>query len=877
MTPMMAQYHRIKAEHPDDLLFYRMGDFYELFFEDAVKAAQALDIALTKRGKNEGEDIPMCGVPAHAVEGYLARLVRQGFRVAICEQVENPEEAKKRGPKAVVQRDVIRLVTPGTLTEDNLLEARRHNFLCVLLEDPTQKENKFALSFMDISTGAFFVESCAEKKLAETLFRISPSELVVPEKLCQKQQLYDLFLAWKNILYPQAESRFDHHNAQKRLQENYGIKTLEGFGAFLPHEITAAGALLEYVYLTQKGGMPKLCPLRRLKASEFMEIDTATRRNLELTMTQQGTYKGSLLSVIDRTLTAQGGRLLALHLSHPLTNMMRLKMRLEMVGSLKENTSLRTKLRDTLKTTPDFERSLSRLSLGRGGPRDLASLREGLTIATRLQSQLQVSKDLPQGFLKIQQLLGEHSVLIDRLTRALAEDLPYFARDGGFIQKGYHEGLDEARLLKDEGRKLIVNLQTKYAQDLGISSLKIKHNNIIGYHIEVTAAQASKMGPTFIHRQTMANAMRFTTVELNEFEQKLTSASEHALAIELKLFEDLVTEVLGRAAEIQEAAQAIASLDVSSSLAHLATTENYCCPEIDESTAFEIIEGRHPVVETSLKQANASKFVTNNCVMNPQSTIWLLTGPNMAGKSTFLRQNALIVLLAQIGSFVPATKAHIGLVDRLFSRVGASDDLARGHSTFMVEMVETAAILNQATQRSLVILDEVGRGTSTYDGLSIAWSTLEHLHEINQSRALFATHYHELTELEEKLKNLKCYTMKVKEWEGDVIFLHEIIEGTADRSYGLHVAKLAGMPSSVVKRAEILLKELENKSTKSGKVKISELPLFTMSNVSQKPPTPSYSPIEQKLQALSLDEITPRQGLELLYELKALLKNSDAA
>lgn len=874
MTPMMAQYHRIKADHPDDLLFYRMGDFYELFFEDAIKAAQALDIALTKRGKNEGEDIPMCGVPAHAVEGYLARLVRQGFRVAICEQVENPEEAKKRGPKAVVARDVIRLVTPGTLTEDNLLEARRHNFLCVLIEDPMQKGHKFALSFMDISTGSFFVESCAREKLPEVLARIAPSELIVSEKLCQKEELFEIFSIWKNILYPQAESRFDHRNAQKRLEEIYGIKTLEGFGAFLPHEITAAGALLEYVSLTQKGGMPKLCPLRRLKATEFMEIDAATRRNLELTMTQQGTFKGSLLSVIDKTLTAQGGRLLALHLSHPLTNITRLKMRLEIVKLFKENSALRENIREILKATPDFERSLSRLSLGRGGPRDLAALREGVKIASLLQTRLKSFQELPQGLVKIQRSLGEHSLLIDRLARALADELPYFARDGGFIQKGYHEGLDEARLLKEEGRKLIINLQTKYAQELGIPSLKVKHNNIIGYHIEVTAAQAAKISPTFIHRQTMANAMRFTTVELTEFEQKLNSASEQVLALELKLFDDLVMEVLGRAHEIQEAAQAIANLDVSASLAHLAGTENYCCPEIDDSTAFEIIEGRHPVVEASLKQANASKFVTNNCVMVEQANIWLLTGPNMAGKSTFLRQNALIVLLAQIGSFVPATKAHIGIVDRLFSRVGASDDLARGHSTFMVEMVETAAILNQATKHSLVILDEVGRGTSTYDGLSIAWSTLEHLHDVNQSRALFATHYHELTELEEKLKNLKCYTMRVKEWQGDVIFLHEIIEGAADRSYGLHVAKLAGMPSAVLKRAEILLNDLENKKAKQGKVKISELPLFTIpSGV----PLPYQSPLENKLKSLSLDEITPRQGLELLYELRALIKDSNVA
>lgn len=871
MTPMMAQYHRIKADHPNDLLFYRMGDFYELFFEDAIKAAQALDIALTKRGKNEGEDIPMCGVPAHAVEAYLARLVRQGFRVAICDQVESPEEAKKRGPKAVVARDVIRLVTPGTLTEDNLLEARRHNFLCVLIEDQTQKSHKFALSFMDISTGAFFVESCSGEKLLEVLSRISPSELIVSERLRQQKELYETFSIWKDILYPQVHSRFDPQNAQKRLHETFGVKTLEGFGAFLPHEITAAGALLEYVSLTQKGGMPKLWPLRRLKATEFMEIDSATRRNLELTMTQQGDYKGSLLSVIDKTLTAQGGRLLALHLSHPLTNIMRLTTRLEMVKFFKENAPLRTGLREVLKTTPDFERSLSRLSLGRGGPRDLAALREGVKIASTLQSHLKTFQDAPQGFIKIQRSLGEHSILIDRLTRALAEELPYFARDGGFIQKGYHEALDEARLLKEEGRKLIVNLQSKYAQELGIPSLKIKHNNIIGYHVEVTAAQAAKMSSTFIHRQTMVNAMRFTTIELTEFEQKLNSASEHTLALELKLFEDLVAEVLGRASDIQEAAQAIANLDVSTSLAQLAVAENYCCPEIDASRAFEIIEGRHPVVEASLKQANASKFVTNDCVMTGSSNIWLMTGPNMAGKSTFLRQNALIVLLAQIGSFVPATKAHIGIVDRLFSRVGASDDLARGHSTFMVEMVETAAILNQATKHSLVILDEVGRGTSTYDGLSIAWSTLEHLHEVNQSRALFATHYHELTELEEKLKNLKCYTMRVKEWQGDVIFLHEIIEGAADRSYGLHVAKLAGMPSSVLKRAEVLLQDLEEKKAKQGKAKISELPLFTVPSIA---PLPPQSPFEEKLKSLSLDEMTPRQGLELLYELKALIKDS---
>ena len=872
-TPMMAQYWQVKEAHPGCLLFFRMGDFYEMFFDDAVSAAGALDIALTKRGRHNGEDVPMCGVPVHAVDGYLARLIRKGFRVAICEQVESPEEARKRGGKTLVRRDVVRVVTPGTLTEDEMLDARRHNYLAALAD----AQAELGLAWLDMSTGDFSCQPVRPDDLGAALGRIDPGEILLPERLLQRDALFEVFADWKAALTPQPSARFDSGNAARRLEAVYRVKALDAFGTFSKAEVAAAGALIDYVDLTQKGHLPRLAPPRRQAAGDTLEMDAATRTNLEITRTLAGERRGSLLSVIDRTVTGAGGRRLAQHVAAPLTAPGAINRRLDMVQAFVATERVRQDLRDLLRGVPDMERALSRLSVGRGGPRDLAAIRDALAKSAELRDLLSADRELAavDGIAAAATELGEHGVLVERLERALAPDLPLLARDGGFIRAGYAPDLDEQRALRDESRRLIADLQGRYAKETGVASLKIRHNNVLGYFIEVGQAHGAKLtgaDSPFVHRQTMANAMRFTTVELGELQDKIGRAADKALALELALFGDLVTEVLARAEPVAAAARAYAVLDVAASLAELAVQRRYVRPEIDDSVAFEVAGGRHPVVEAALEAAGEAAFVGNDCDLSADRRLWLLTGPNMAGKSTFLRQNALIAVLAQIGSFVPADAARLGVVDRLFSRVGAADDLARGRSTFMVEMVETAAILNQAGERSLVILDEIGRGTATFDGLSIAWATIEHLHEVNRCRALFATHYHELTSLAAKLAALSLHTMRVKEWQGDVVFLHEVAPGTADRSYGIHVARLAGLPSAVVRRAEEVLGTLEQGEQAGALTRLADdLPLFSAVAPAAAAVAAPPSEIEQSLGDVNPDELTPRQALDLLYRLKALL------
>ena len=865
-SPMMVQYLAIKRDHADCLLFYRMGDFYEMFFEDARLAAEALDITLTKRGRHAGEDIPMCGVPVHSHEGYLSRLIRKGFKVAVCEQMEDPANARKRGGKSVVERAVIRVVTPGTITEDSLLDSRSHNYLAALAD----LHGAMGLAWIDVSTGDFEVQPLAAPALGAVLARLSPGELLVPERLFAQAALADLFRDWKDVVSPLPNARFDSENARRRLETLYGVRALDGFGGFSRAELAAAGALVDYIELTQKGRLPRLSPPRRLAEGAVMEIDAATRRNLELSITLSGERRGSLLSVIDRTVTGAGARLLAAWLSAPLTDIAAIAARQDMVGFFVDRESLRGTIRARLKTIPDVERALSRLSLNRGGPRDLAMVRDTLAGIPALRSLMPPPSGLDGPPPLIEAALadmGRHDELLDRLDRALDADLPMLARDGGFIAPGYHGGLDELRCLRDESRRLIAALQVRYTEQSGVVSLKIRHNNVLGYYIEVPPKQAERMGEPFIHRQTLASAVRYTTVELSELEDRIRSAADRALALELELFSDLCAQTTASAEAIALAARAIATLDVAQSLAELAAERRYVRPRIDDSLAFSIQGGRHPVVETVSSQA----FVANDCDLAPEQRLWLLTGPNMAGKSTFLRQNALIAVLAQMGGFVPADSAHIGVVDRLFSRVGAADDLARGRSTFMVEMVETAAILNQAGTRALVILDEIGRGTATYDGLSIAWAVVEHLHDRNRCRALFATHYHELTGLAESLDGLSCHSMRVKEWRGEVIFLHEVGPGSADRSYGIHVARLAGLPPESLLRAEAILADLEQgRGPARGSGRIEELPLFAHPRTPPPPPPAPPSDVETVLGAVNPDDLSPREALEFLYRLKVL-------
>ncbi len=920
-TPAMAQYFELKAANPGYLLFYRMGDFYELFFEDAEIASRILGIALTKRGKHAGADIPMCGVPVHAAEEYLHKLIKAGQRVAVCEQMEDPAEAKKRGSKAVVRREVVRLVTPGTITEDSLLAPKRHNYLVALVR--VKAEGIFGLARADISTGVFSVMVLAPDDLEAEIARIDPGEIILPESLLEDPTVAKaLRQVPPATMTPLPASRFDSVAGERRLKDHFEVAALEAFGTFTRAEIAAAGALLDYIALTQVGSLPALRPPKREDRDTHLQIDAATRASLEILRTTSGKRAGSLLATVDLTITAAGARTLAERLSSPLADVEAINARLDAVQWLVEEERLREGLRKCLTTVPDMERALSRLTLGRGGPRDLAAIRDGLRGARDLAAKIDQGPALaapPEELARdIAILAAPDQGLADELAAALADDLPLLARDGGFVRPGYSPELDEQRRLRDETRSVIASLQAKYADLTGVKSLKVKHNNVLGYFVEVTAANASRlqeMNDVFIHRQTMANAMRFTTTELAELEGRITAAADRALALEREIHTRLVKAVERAAAMIAEKAAALARMDVAAALAELAVRRRWTRPHVDAGTCFFVRGGRHPVVETALER-EGGHFVPNDCRLvadstdlpcdrsvsetptghevadgdegehedlanvMPVATIWLVTGPNMAGKSTYLRQNALIAVLAQAGSFVPAEEARIGAIDRLFCRVGAADDLARGRSTFMVEMVETAAILNQATSRSLVILDEIGRGTATFDGLAIAWACVEHLSHVIGARTLFATHYHELTALAERLDNVANVTMKVREWQGEVIFLHEVIPGQANRSYGIQVARLAGLPKEVVSRAQEVLRILEEGSIGTSSERLlDDLPLFSAAaRPRSSAPEPDVMPLSkeeravlQAIEALVPDDLTPRQALEELYALKEML------
>ena len=889
VTPMMAQFLEIKGANPDYLLWYRMGDFYELFFEDAVVAAKALDIQLTKRGKHLGEDIPMCGVPVRRAEDYLRRLIAQGHRVAVCEQQEDPAEAKKRGAKAVVRREVVRLVTAGTLTEDELLDARSANYLTALFRAPERDgaETIYALASLDISTGQFVIASVAEPDLAGELHRLTPSEIIVGEDLADSTLLGSATEGLDTTATAVPRPYFDSLAGERDLKAKLGVAALDGFGTFDRHELAAIGALLKYVDLTQLGQRPSIRPPERVGPETMLVVDKATRASLELTSSLRGDRRGSLLHAIDRTVTGAGARTLAGRLTSPLTDPHAIAARLDALSYLLDQPVLRRRIRDRLKSCPDIARALSRLSLGRGGPRDLGAVRDGLAASRECAAALGGSGDvmgLPEALAGIgNRLASVASALEDKLAMALADELPVYARDGNFIRAGFHAGLDENRTLRDQSRQVIAGLQADYAEITGVKSLKVRHNNVLGYFVETTAVHADRLrepphSETFIHRQTLASAVRFTTTELGELETKIVAAGDRALAIEGDLFDELALGVLNLADGLGSIAEALAELDVHAALAELADEQNYVRPTVDDTKIFSIEGGRHPVVEQALSKGDQDPFIENDCVLGADEEytrrILVVTGPNMAGKSTFLRQNALIAILAQTGSFVPARSAHIGVVDRLFSRVGASDDLAGGRSTFMVEMVETAGILNQAGERALVILDEIGRGTATFDGLSIAWATVEHLHEVNRCRALFATHYHELTALAQKLEFAANATMDVKEWRDEIIFLHKVTAGAADRSYGIQVGKLAGLPSAVIARAGEVLRRLENTEQRSAEELADDLPLFAAARPRSGPAEdPEPSRVEAALDAIDPDHLTPKDALDALYRLKNLQRD----
>ncbi len=878
-TPMMAQYHALKEDHPNCLLFYRMGDFYELFYDDAVIASKALDITLTKRGKSQGNDIAMCGVPYHSYQPYLAKLIRLGYKVAICEQVETPQQAKERAKKegkspskALVKREAVRIVTRGTLTEDDLLNKTQNNYLCSIYYD----KNIMGVAWIELSTGSFFVKHVNKNQISALLETISPSEIIVVDN--QLNDLKKIFTITEHILTVISDKKHSYENAATNIAEIYNEVDIKFLSNFQHQEIISMSMIIEYIQTTQKGNLPYIDRPKQYAINSNMEIDASTYKNLEIMRTLSGEKKGSLIDIIDKTLTGGGARLLQHYLSAPITDPKRINTRLDRIESYINNTNLRNTIRGLLRNIPDIERALTRITMSRCTPKDLSYIRDGLSKAEIIRVELQSNNIYLKAHSKVFERLKQKPELCavhDILKSALHDEPSLSIKDGNVIKSEFNAKLSELRNISENSRNTIACLQAKYRSVSNIETLKIKFNNLLGYFIEVPAKRADSLmvkenstnsdkTNIFIHRQTMSNVVRFTTTELSELERDILSAADKILALETKIFEDLANQVSQQAENIKSIASALSIIDVSSANAELAVCNNYTRPKIDDSLYFELTNARHPVVEAFLK-TKSEAFVPNDCKIGLNNRLWLLTGPNMAGKSTFLRQNALIAIMAQIGCYVPADSAHIGIVDKCFSRVGASDDLARGQSTFMVEMVETATILNNATRRSLVILDEIGRGTATYDGLSIAWGCIEYLHEVNQCRCIFATHYHELTSLKEKLKKMSCYTMQVKDWNDTIVFMHKVIHGFANRSYGIHVAKLAGLPTPVIKRSQQILDLLtsKNNSQKTEQL-VNDLPLFSEIRKDSN----KKSELEEFIDSIDPDALSPRDALDIIYEIK---------
>jgi DNA mismatch repair protein MutS len=840
----MAQWFAAKSAHPDALLFFRMGDFFEMFFDDAVAAVAALDIALTHRGEHEGQPIPMCGVPVASADLYLSRLIRRGFRIAIVEQMEDPK-ARARGVKGPIAREVVRLVTPGTLTEDTLLDASRPNFLLALVAG--------GAAWLDVSTGLFETQPIRPDEVLALLARVDPAEILAPASL----QLGD----WSSRRAPDCAVS-PPLVARRRLAEAFGLANLDGLGEFSDAEAMAALAALDYVRATQAGALPRLSRPSPVGRSELMAMDAATRASLEIARARDGGTRHTLLASIRRTLTAAGARTLADWLAAPLTDPARIAARQDGWSWLLANPASLAAVRAAFGGAPDMRRALGRLSIGRGGPRDLASLRDGQSVCVRLVSALDGPLE------ELRRALSLDTALLEILTAALADPLPARLEEGGCIARGFDAELDAECGLRDDSRRVVAQLQLAYAQRFGVASLKIKHHQQLGYVIEVPALSVEKLRafPDLILRQAMANGARFALPELSDLDRRITEAASRAAARERVVYSHLVQAALAQADALEAAAEALARLDVLQAAASLAEGGTWCRPAVTEGEDFLVEAGRHPVVQAAL--SGKSTYVPNDCDLSPQRRVLLLTGPNMAGKSTYLRQNALLVILAQAGLPVPAASARIGVVDRLFSRVGAADDLARGNSTFMVEMTETAAILHQAGPRSLVVVDEIGRGTATLDGLAIAWAVLEALHNQVRCRTIFATHFHELARLNGELPRLAPHTMRVQEFKGQVVFLHEVAQGAGGRSWGVHVAKLAGVPTATVRRAAALLAVLEQRG--ADLTADAQLPLFA-GRTAPDQPAPEEESLVRALAEINPDALTPLEALATLYRLKLML------
>ncbi len=866
-TPMMRQYLEIKARHPDAILFFRLGDFYEMFLDDAVTASKVLDITLTSRNKGASEEVPLCGIPYHSCQPYIARLVENGFKVAICEQVEDPKAAK-----GIVKREVVRIVTPGLVTDTDTLQPKENNYLMAIAGG---QGDCWGVAVLDITTGEFRVTETADLEgVRSEVASVNPREVLLCEedsKVLQQRLSYQLA---GRMVNPLPEWIFAPDRAESLICDFFACGTLDPFGCSgLPGAIGAAGAVLHYLQETQKGALCHIRALTTYHSRDYMVLDDATRRNLELTATlHDGGRRGSLLGVLDRTVTAMGGRKLRHWINHPLVDVERIRARHRAVAELVEKSLVREDLRGALAPVNDLERLNAKISMASANARDLSALKGSLEGMPGLRNFFS-SLESP--------LLEEVEAGIDSLEdvgeligRAIVDDPPFVLREGGLIRDGFHGPLDELRHISREGKGWIARLEREEKERTGISSLKIRFNKVFGYYIEVPKSQVARIPEDYLRKQTLANAERYITPVLKDYEEKVLGAEEKVVEIEYELFQQLRQQVSQQGGRIQATADALATLDTLLALADLAHDRGYVCPEMDDSGDLVIVEGRHPVIEG---MNLSERFVPNDVVLDTrENQILIITGPNMAGKSTFMRQVALIVLMAQMGSLVPARSARIGLVDRIFTRVGASDNLARGQSTFMVEMTEAAHILNHATARSLVVLDEIGRGTSTFDGISIAWAVAEYLHDNpgTAAKTLFATHYHELTDLALTRERVKNFNIAVKEWNDQVIFLRRIVKGGASHSYGIQVARLAGLPQEVIERAREVLKNLE-----SGEFEKEGQPRLARSRRGGEPRhSPQFSlfeggpdPLREKLEGVDISVLTPLEALNLLDELKKMV------
>ena len=874
-TQVMQQYLDIKFANLECLILFRLGDFYELFYEDAVVAAKILGLALTKRGRTGEVEIPMCGVPFHALENYLHKLLEEGFKVAICEQMETPEEARKRGGyKAVVRREVSRIITAGTLIEESLLDGNKPNYLASIVIG----KNNSAICYLDLSTSKIFVIDIPPDQITNEIIRITPTEVLLSDKFRSETLSSNIEIALNIRISFQVDSFFAEKKCKKIIEDYYNIASTEAIGELNNNQISAIGSVLEYISLTQKSNLPKLPFPKILNSQKFMIIDSGTRRNLEITSSLSGGIKGSLFHTINHTLTKGGARLLYEYLSSPLLEIKKINARLAVTEFFYKNIQLTHNIRKILPKTSDVERSLTRIQMQRGSPKDLLSIKDTILIAEEIRAGFVVNNgfNLPENIEKLVTPLLGNSETANLITESIRDDAPNIISEGDIIKPAFHAKIKELQDLINNGRVHINKLRDKYRQETGIDTLKISNNNVVGLFIDITARHSGKItDKKFIHRQTTANSIRYTTEELQELESKMLNAKAMLVGLEKEIYSDICTAVIANTSKLILLARALNRLDVFLNFAYIADEFEYCLPILTNETNFEVRGGRHPVVERFLKSNNES-FTKNDCHLNENKRIWLITGPNMAGKSTFLRQNAIIAILAHIGSFVPAVSATIGLVDKIFSRVGAGDDLTKGQSTFMVEMLETSAILSQSTNKSLVILDEVGRGTSTYDGVAIAWSVLEYIHDKIKARCLFATHYHELTNLSEIFPALINYTISINDNDGKILFLHKIIKGFADRSYGVHVAQMAGLPPSVIRRANQLLMKFEKDTKKSNKEAFKgesqNLNLFELANKEMD----KYKEIYDFCSQIDPNELSPKEALDILYKLKNLFtKNPD--